>query len=124
MDRAVARSGVRPVGRRDRDAWWRAHARWSGRWLLNRRCRAQERSRCTAGDRLFDRLGSLCNPPLGDLGSADDAGARGMAARVGVTAAAVLGSRARYSARTALTSPKVAFSAGIPPLYPVIASRP
>src|SRR4029078_11918447 len=86
----------------------------SARRLLSRRGRAQERSRCAAGDRLFDRLGSLCNPPPGDLGSADDAGARGMAARVGVTAAAVLGSRARYSARTALTSPKVAFSAGIP----------
>ena len=56
----------------------------------------------------------VCNPPAGDLGSADDAGARGLAARAGVTAAAVHGSSARHSARTALTAPKVAFSAGIP----------
>src|SRR6187399_778421 len=116
MDRAVARSGVRPVGRRDRDAWWRAHARWSGRRLLNRRGRAQERSRCAAGDRLFDRLGSLCNPPPGDLGSADDAGARRLAAGVGISAAAVLGRGARDVARTTLTAPKVAFTAGIPRL--------
>ncbi len=50
---------------------------------------AQERRRRAAGDRLFDRLGVVRDPPAGALGSADDAGAAGLVARIGVGAPAV-----------------------------------
>ena len=62
----------------------------------------EKRSGRAASHRLFDRMGFVRDPSVADLGSSADAGARGMAARDGVAAAAVSRSRAGDPARTAL----------------------
>ena len=89
----VARPGIGAYRRHHRDARRRAHAGRAGGRLFHRRRRAQERRRRAAGDRLFHRLGALCDPPAADLGDAADAGAHRLAARGGVAAAAVHGGR-------------------------------
>src|SRR5690349_301298 len=117
MDRALAWSAIGPARRGNSDTGRSAHARRSGCRVLDRRGSAQEWSRRAAGDCLFNCVGTLRDPSAGDLGSADDARARGLVARAGVAAAAVRGGGARDVARPALKPSEIAFSAGasVPP---------
>ena len=92
LPKTLVAAWIGPVGlhrRHHRHARRRAHAGRAGGRIFHRRRGAQERSRCAAGDRLFDRLGAVRDPPAGDLGSAADAGARGLAARGRIGSAAV-----------------------------------
>src|SRR6516164_10374534 len=102
MDRALARPTVGLSRCRDRYPRRRVDSGWSGGRLFYRRRRAQDGRWRAAGDRLFDRLGALCSPPPGDLGSAADAAAHGLAARRRVRAAAVHRRGAGHGAEPAL----------------------
>ena len=85
-----------------RHAWRCAYAGRAGRWILDWRRGTKKRRRRAPGHRLFDGLGAVRHPSAHHLGSANDACARGLAPRSGVTTAAIHGRSVRDAARAAV----------------------